>query len=465
MGYKIFLSSVCVVLAIGLLNASNAQPEAEGWIWWDFDNDIYTRAELDILIEKHKIWYQKIPKMIRENGIYEIPDQFVDDTLRLNLSRATLFRVNIPGVNLSGGNLTKVRMFEANLNEADLCNANLTEADLGNASLFGAYLDGANLTRAYLRGVNFSRAALREAVLTGADLCNANLLGANLSKANLTSANLHNAKLNLTNLSEVNLIGAGLSEANLTKSYLESVNLTGAYLEGTNLTGAILLAANLTGANLSQANLENVLFEPDSLPYPEDIAYALNLDRLRYIINPSPLVRLKQSLFDAGFKSQSKQVNTALQRVEASPIEYVLFDLTCEWGINPWRPLLILMLTWLIFGALYGMIETKYCHPNKYLIASKKGLLTELDTGSDEWRKPNNEWLAYGVAYLFSLHRALRIGFRELSASHWLMMLLPPDFEMKSRGWPRFVSGIQSLLSVALIALSLFSYFGRPFEF
>lgn len=262
------------------------------------------------------------------------------------------------------------------------------------------------------------------------------------------------------NLSKANLTNGELSGANLSTG-----DLTGAILKGVNLTGAVLWETNLTGAFLWGANLKNAVFQPDSLPLPENIAFAHSIDHLRYRINPEILVQLKQSLFDAGFRSQSKQVNTALQRVEASPIEYVLFDVTCEWGSNPWRPLLILGLSWLIFGALYGLIETKYCHPNKYLIASKQGMLTEIDTGSDEWRKPNNEWLAYGVAYLFSLQRALRIGFREISPSHWLMMLLPPDFEMKSRGWPRFVSGVQSLLSVVLIALSLFSYFGRPFEF
>jgi hypothetical protein len=38
------------------------------------------------------------------------------------------------------------------------------------------------------------------------------------------------------------------------------------------------------------------------------------------------------------------------------------------------------------------------------------------------------------------------------------------EFDLRARGWIRCVSGVQSLLGVALIALSLLSYFGHPFD-
>jgi len=63
------------------------------------------------------------------------------------------------------------------------------------------------------------------------------------------------------------------------------------------------------------------------------------------------------------------------------------------------------------------------------------------------------------------LQRSLRIGFREFSPNQWLMLLLPPGFEIESRGWPRVVSGIQSIICIGLIVLSLLSYFGRPFDY
>jgi hypothetical protein len=38
------------------------------------------------------------------------------------------------------------------------------------------------------------------------------------------------------------------------------------------------------------------------------------------------------------------------------------------------------------------------------------------------------------------------------------------DYDLKARGWLRSASGIQSLISLALLALSLLSPFGHRFE-
>ena len=71
---------------------------------------------------------------------------------------------------------------------------------------------------------------------------------------------------------------------------------------------------------------------------------------------------------------------------------------------------------------------------------------------------------ALSTAALFSLMTTFNIGFRELNFGRWIRMIQPREFDIKARGWPRVVSGVQSLLSVGLVALSLLSYFGRPFE-
>ena len=56
------------------------------------------------------------------------------------------------------------------------------------------------------------------------------------------------------------------------------------------------------------------------------------------------------------------------------------------------------------------------------------------------------------------------IGFREFNFSRWIRTLQPREFDIRARDWTRTVSGIQSLLSVAFVALSLLRYFGHPFE-
>jgi hypothetical protein len=71
---------------------------------------------------------------------------------------------------------------------------------------------------------------------------------------------------------------------------------------------------------------------------------------------------------------------------------------------------------------------------------------------------------ALGTAFLFSLMSVFNIGFREFNFGRWIRMMQTREFDIGARGWMRTVSGIQSLLGVALVTLALLSYFGHPFE-
>ncbi len=69
-----------------------------------------------------------------------------------------------------------------------------------------------------------------------------------------------------------------------------------------------------------------------------------------------------------------------------------------------------------------------------------------------------------GTGFLFSLMSVFNIGFREFNLGQWIRMLQPREFDIRARGWMRVLSGVQSLLGVALVALSLLSYIGQPFD-
>jgi hypothetical protein len=71
---------------------------------------------------------------------------------------------------------------------------------------------------------------------------------------------------------------------------------------------------------------------------------------------------------------------------------------------------------------------------------------------------------AVGWSAYFSLLSAFQIGYREFSVGSWLSRAQPRNFVLESTGWVRTVSGIQSLLSVYLLAMWLLTYFGRPFQ-
>ena len=70
---------------------------------------------------------------------------------------------------------------------------------------------------------------------------------------------------------------------------------------------------------------------------------------------------------------------------------------------------------------------------------------------------------ALGWSAWFSLLSAFHIGFREFSVGTLLSRLQAP-FALEATGWVRTVSGLQSLVSLYLVAMWVLTYFGRPFQ-
>jgi hypothetical protein len=70
--------------------------------------------------------------------------------------------------------------------------------------------------------------------------------------------------------------------------------------------------------------------------------------------------------------------------------------------------------------------------------------------------------LVYG--FYFSILSAFHIGWRDLNMGNWIARIQPYEYRLQATGWARTVSGIQSLISVFLLALSILTYFGRPFD-
>jgi hypothetical protein len=65
---------------------------------------------------------------------------------------------------------------------------------------------------------------------------------------------------------------------------------------------------------------------------------------------------------------------------------------------------------------------------------------------------------------LFSLISIINLGFEGLDFGRWVRSLTFREYDLKARGWLRTVSGLQSLVGLGLLALSLLSFFGHPFE-
>lgn len=348
------------------------------------------------------------------------------------------------------------------------------------ADLRGACLDGAKLVKANLR-----KADLEGATLTGVDLEGANLTGARLTGANLTAAFLKGA----------NLTRADLGGANLTSAWLGHANLTEVRMLGTNLTDARLWLANLTGT----------VFDPmaGKLPDVSSIALAEGLSAMTFLLTPQALVELREAFKKNGLRQPERDVTFAIRHTDrkrawgrivdpssqTSParrffdaievgFSFLLFELPSAWGMSPGRPLRILGLLLPLFAVPYwlalqaptgseGGIWAVWAadRVNRHEGDDKPVLLTAVAWPAGPGPRRELSWNgALGFALYFSLLSAFHIGWREFNVGIWLTRLQPHEYTLRATRWVRTVSGIQSLVSVYLIALWAVTYFGRPFQ-
>jgi len=405
--------------------------------------------------------------------------------------------VDLRGMTLDRADLSGLQLGETKESRTMLNGSSLVGTKLVNTDLTGAFMLASNLTDARLSKATLIRANLEEATCIHASMSEADLTGANFSHADLTNAYMKKAIMINTEMSLANLTDANLTEANLTSAKLRSAhlenanlmqaNLSNAELIGANLSGANLREANLQGARLNKANLYKTIFEPqsDGLPSIAGIALAKNLSAMRFEDNPQGLVLLQKAFQEAGFRRQEREITYAILRTRVMRIlqpetedevnhigiiarvdavfQYVFFDLTTRWGMEPGRALSMLLLLIPFFAIPYAIALR---------IPGKDGIWrhwidtrSRKDLGQDQPEKIQVGWFAamsFGI--YFSVLSAFRFGWRELNLGNWIARLQPREYTLNASGWVRAVSGMQSLISLYLVAIWALTYFGRPFE-
>ena len=480
--------------------------------WLESEGKEGRRLDLLELWEPHKLWIETAGESGERGDLSEL-DLSEVDLQRANLSEAILRGANLWDANLSGAHLVRADLRKANLSEVDLSDAKLWDADLSgadlpkanlrNAALMEANLSGARLWEANLTGADLGGANLRRTYLATADLKGANLYGAALTETNLSHADLRKANLSWADLSGADLRGADLRGANLTKANLILTNLTDADLSETNLTYTDLSAANLTNADLRDAHLVHTnlsvatvvhtdlaakafrgidlraaTFEPATVPPPQAISDVRGLQTASVTAkHPTGLVLFRASLASAGLRALEREATFLIERAKAQDastlerlMKTVLFDWTSAYGLHPGRPLLILGTLIGVFSIVYwlpilglGRARIVRVWPSDRLISSPDASFALADSA-------RVEPLTYGpirglaLALYFSLLSAFHIGWRELNVGTWISRVQPREYALRASGWVRTVSGLQSVMSVYLLALSTLTYFGRPFE-
>jgi len=153
----------------------------------------------------------------------------------------------------------------------------------------------------------------------------------------------------------------------LTKNKLICTDLTGAFLSGAYLDNVKFIDTKLTGTFLENADMRGAVFEPSDIPDINGIAKAQNLSKMTFDENPQALFLLCKAFKEAGYHRQEREIIYAIKHTEMSKLlkqkslwsyieglfNYILFDFTTRWGLEPGCALSILIILIPIFSIPY----------------------------------------------------------------------------------------------------------------
>jgi uncharacterized protein YjbI with pentapeptide repeats len=291
---------------------------------------------------------------------------------------------------------------------------------------------------------------------TGANLKDAYILGANLSNAIMVETDLSNALLHEVDISDANMLVANLNDTKL-------------------------INADLSNTYLMGANLKNVLYEPklDSIPLIPPLIHAKNLENMKFRNFSHGMMALRRKFQEYGYREQERKITYALKHsstqhllwsddlsdiIEGS-LRLILFEHTSKWGLSPGRPLLIMIYLIGLFSIPYMLslcgLSNKHCVWRDW---TQRGSRLDSGIAPSEQLTCSSGPQIWGYGLYFSLLSAVHIGWRDLNVGNWITRIQPREYTLRATGWVRTVSGIQSLISVYLLALAVLTYFGRPFD-
>lgn len=273
---------------------------------------------------------------------------------------------------------------------------------------------------------------------------------------------------------------------------------------------------DLINVNFYSSNMAYVTFEPKVLPLSHNIASAKNIELMTYEDSPSSLLRLRNQFKHDGFEEGERKITYAIRKNENSnrlqrfkndstfyrinwkeedyeltsqPVSWyyrvtgvfwfvfnwLFFDLTCSYGMDYGRPIILAIILGVICTFIYLRIIFKGRKSALYIrsivsqdINKKLGKFKQIKPADLAYAEKQLSRIYqfkrfFGYALLYSMMSAFNIGFRDFNFGRWIRLILRKEIDIKATGWARTVSGIQSILSVYFLALWFLCYFYRPF--
>jgi len=462
---------------------------AAAWSGKRIDGTEITENDLNKVLEAHRAWAAKAWINIGQEEDNKLQLHRAD-LIGVKLNGADLREACLLGANLSGADLRKADLRKADLRKAHLTSADLRDADLREADLREADLINADLSEAKIQGIKLEKAILSDTKINDSfgihqkwklvwDLMNKDVSGKDLSQHDLSESYLRGASLRDADLSKADLRASDLNGADLNGADLRKADLSYADMVGVDLRRADLRKANMSNANLSGVDLDGVVFEPKagSMPNIASISTAKNLSKLKYLDSPHALVELRESFKKAGLLTQEREITYAIKqsrrqalwgknvwRKFESLFNLIFFELTCWYGMKPGRPLIVMLMLICFLTIPYTIV---------LMLPTKRDGIWQIwfsdrvrqDLGSENPIHLRLNFLkALKFGFFFSILSAFSIGWREINVRNWIVRLQRQEYILRATGWVRTVSGLQSLISVYLMALWVLTYFGRLFE-
>jgi uncharacterized protein YjbI with pentapeptide repeats len=369
----------------------------------------------------------------------------------------------------------------------------------GPADFKGQKVETRRLSTLDLSGDDFSYADLSDVDLSGKALT-----GARFDFARLAGAKLRNittdAKTSFHGVQarEADFSGASLAKCDLSSAFLSGANLTGADLSGANLSDAEMTKTRLTGASLKEARIYGAAFDDaiwelrsGGTPPPEDVAWAPYLKKLRIERSPNALIELRDGFRKAGLREQERLLTFEIRRRERlhdeatghwilSRLKLIAFEWPTLWGTSATRPLKIILVLWPLFAIIYFLFirfsrdsgvrllvtRRRRTEPTKnrmHVRRIRMRIVRRPRYVSRAAARTKLEIRTMLTALNYSFRNIVNLKFQWLDAGTWVRMLQRRDFELEGVGWVRSFAGVQSLLSLYLIAMAVLAYLGNPF--
>lgn len=303
--------------------------------------------------------------------------------------------------------------------------------------------------------------------------------GSKFEHNDFREARLQSANLSKTFFDHTDLAGTSFHDCDLRMSPFRATNVAGADFSRSDLRGSSLNVLNAKDARFSYANVADASFLIDGRKL--DINNWTRVVGLNHIILVGDDVQdaftaLRDDFRKAGRHADARALTAALRRsslADAPRIEKwfqkIAFEVPVEYGYAQGRPLWFLLIGILLFWLPYSWSVVRLSAPR-----TGRGAIWQvwhpdriIDTNAylskpTQLRLPPLKALWYGL--YFSILSAFHFGWRDLNVGNWISRIQPREYTLRATGWVRVVSGVQSLISIYLVALWALSYFGRPFE-